>query len=150
MNLNKLLTIMKTLFSEGWLPIGNTYVMKGSNLILYGEKYDYDLYKIGNSFEPDKRRNDLKYLPKKLNCSIKELEIIALFPFNIEEILHKEFKKDKVVGEWFKYSKDLEKLILLFNFYENWKHKILEIINSFPEKERIGMERLFFPKKKLS
>lgn len=143
MNLNKLLTIMKTLFSEGWLPIGNTYIMKTSKPILYGKKCNVDIYKIGTSIEPEQRRKNIKYTYKKFNCVIKELELIAVFPYDIEEILHKEFKKDKVVGEWFKYSKNLGKLILLFNFYDNWKYKLLEFINSLPEDARIAYTRLY-------
>lgn len=134
---------MKTLFTEGWLPIGNTYIMKTSNPIIYGKKYDIDLYKIGTSIEPEKRCKNLPYALKKYNCSIKELELIAIFPYDIEQILHNEFKNDKIVGEWFKYSKNLEKLILLFNFYDNWKYTLLEFINSLPEDDRIVYTRLY-------
>jgi len=143
MNLKKLLTIMKTIFSNGWLPIGNTYIMKTSNPILYGKKYDFDVYKIGNSIEPEKRRKEIKYTYKKDNCVIEEMELLAVFPYDIEEILHNEFKKNKIVGEWFKYSKNLGKLILLFKFYDNWKYKLLEFINTFPEDKRIGYTRLY-------
>jgi len=90
------------------------------------EFYPFTFYKIGHSINPYKRENSFK--PRRF----KNLKVIAVFPYNIEFVLHREFDKYKIKEEkeLFKKCKEIKKLVKLFNSFDNWKDYFNENINS--------------------
>lgn len=66
-----------------------TYIMKDCN---------NGLYKIGKSIDP-------KYREKTLQSEKPSIKMVKQFNVDIEKQLHKEFKNNRVRGEWFNLSK---------------------------------------------
>lgn len=85
------------------------------------------LYKIGKSVDPQKRERTL--LSQK-----PDLEIIKIFPDNIEIDLHRRFSKCRVRGEWFNLTKSQLFFICnhfdAFNKYESELLEVEHIINN--------------------
>ena len=68
--------------------------------------YDGFKYKIGKSNDPERRINELTK-----NSSVFELEVITIFPYNIEKELHNYFESYRDNGEWFSLNETNIKFI---------------------------------------